>query len=134
MSSRLHVYTVHINPAETHPYEKAEFVEEGFNWWAFFFTGLYALYKRLWWPALSIIAFNVINASLYYKGWIQEGSFMAISLGFQTLLGFLANDWIRDRLKRRGWIIADLTSGENALRAELRFYDRFTATHELKSV
>ncbi len=131
--SHLRVYTVHINPTDLHPYEKAEFLKEGFNCFAFVFTGFYALYKRLWWSAFWIFFFNLMLSIAYQRGWLHAQSVAAVNLGFQVFIGYQANDWIRERLRRRGYIVADLTSGENALRAEQRFYDRFAASHSLSA-
>ena len=132
--ARLRIYTVHINPKEAHPYETAEFIGEGFNWSAFFFSGFFALYKRLWLPLIGIVAFNMLLMYAKHHHWLQAGSFAAINIGIQLLIGYHANDWIRDRLKNQGYVVADLVSGENELRAEQRFYDRFAATHQLSPV
>ena len=41
------------------------------------------------------------------------------------------NDLKRRSLKKRGYITTDIVTGDSKMRAEQRFYDRFTATQSL---
>jgi hypothetical protein len=42
-------------------------------------------------------------------------------------VGFQGTDWQRARLKRRGYVTADITTGDSQLRAEQRYFDRYFA-------
>lgn len=126
--AQLRIYTVHIRPDIPAPYEKAEFVKEGFSTQAFLFTFFWTLYKRLWWPSAVIIAFFVLCGIGLEQEWLSPTGFSIVQLGAQGIFAYLANDWLRARLKREGYIIADIVSGDNMLRAEQRFFDRFAAT------
>jgi len=124
--SRLHIYTVHINPSLPHPYEDAKFVEEGFNWKAFIFTGLWALYNRLW---LAAILMFIINGSILVLT-MHHSNAMGLSLiefSWHLIIGYSGNDLIRSKLKKLGFIIADIVTGDSKLRAEQRFFDRYFA-------
>ncbi|MEI7669610.1 MAG: DUF2628 domain-containing protein [Pseudomonadota bacterium] len=124
--SQLLIYTVHINPSLSHPYEKAEFIDEGFSWKAFFFTGFWALYQRLWLPLFFIILFNIGLVFLSKNGATHIGLF-AVQLGGNILIGYFANDWLRNKLKKNGYIIADIVTGDSLIKAEQRFFDRYFA-------
>jgi hypothetical protein len=123
--ARMRVYTVHINPSKPYPYEAAQFVPEGFNWKAFLFSSLWALYKRLWMPAVLLICYNIIMAYLVYGHVFSHTGISIIDFGGHLVIGFHANDWVRARLARRGYLTADITAGESGLRAEQRFFDRY---------
>lgn len=119
--NRLRVYTVHIDPSLPHPYEEAEFVEEGFNWKAFIFGGFWALYHKMWLPALGVFAVDALLLFLINGGVVG----MTMQLGWHLIVGYLANDWLRDYFKKHGFITADVVTGDSLLRAEQRFFDRY---------
>lgn len=124
MLPRMKIYTVHIKPGPGAA-ENPVFVREGFNIAAFIFTGLWALYQRLWGVALLILAVNMA-VILLGKAYIFTPPAMAIiQLGIQVLVGFHANDWLRARLRRKGHIIADIAAGDSLLRAEQRYFERY---------
>lgn len=125
--ARLRVFTIHIKPGLAQPYDEAEFVEEGFNWRAFFFNAFWLLYKRLWVPALLVIAANALCVTAEEMKMLQPASIVVLQIGIGLIVGYHGSDWYRARLKSKGYIVADIVSGENLLRAEQRFYDRFAA-------
>jgi hypothetical protein len=126
--SRLRIYTIHIKPNLAQPYDEAEFVEEGFSWRAFIFSVFWLLYKRLWVPALILIAVNATLVGFEEMKILHATSIAILQLGIGMVVGYHGNDWYRARLKSKGYILADIVSGENLLRAEQRFYDRFAAS------
>ena len=123
--SRLRVYTVHVDPSLPHPYEEAEFIEEGLNVKAFLFGFLWTLYHRMWWPSIVVFCVNLMIAFLM-AGTLAGA---AAECGWNLIIGFLANDWLREELKKRGYIIADIVTGDSLLRAEQRFFDRYFHAH-----
>lgn len=118
------IYTVHIPANDQNAQEKAVFLREGFNWMAFLFTGLWALYHRLWLLVLYIVLFNVALMSLEQEAIISSSGAITIQLGFQVLVGFHANDWLRAKLAKRGYIMADISAADSLLRAEQRYFER----------
>ena len=128
--SRLRVYTVHINPSLQHPYEDAEFVKEGFNFWAFAFTGFWALYNRIWFNSLAIFIINGFIAKAILNGELNHLQGIVAQLAFHLLIGFFANDWLRSKLRKKGFIIADIVTGDSLLKAEQRFFDRYFANQK----
>lgn len=123
--SRLHIYTVHVKPGKNASQaEQIRFVAEGFNWMAFLFSTLWALYHRLWLMAGFIIAANILLALGVERAGLDMLSLSVLQLGLQVWVGFHGNDFLRARLKRDGYITYAIVSGENKMRAEQRFFDR----------
>jgi hypothetical protein len=129
--ARLRIYTVHIDPSLTHPYESAEFVQEGFSFRAFVFSTLWALYYRLWGVAALLLTYNLFVFYMYSSGTLSHTGLAIIDLGVHVIIGFEANEWVRARLGREGYITADITTGDSLLRAEQRFFDRYFSLHSL---
>ena len=122
------IYTVHVNPEVSHAYEKPVFVREGFQLFAFLFMALWALYHRLWLLAAGLVAFEVVMMELGKAAVLSPVSFQIVHLAVQVLVGFHANDFLRARLKRQGYVVADIASGDTLLRAEQRFFERHLST------
>ena len=120
--SRLHIYTVHVDPSAPQPYEAAEFVEEGFSAKAFVFPFLWLLYFRLWWHALGMLLFNVFLLQTGRKRLFASDGADNPAGGAHVLIGFHANDWRRWRMRNKGYLLTDLVTGDSKLRAELRFF------------
>lgn len=127
--AKLRIYTVHVNPSLTHPYEGAEFVAEGFNWRAFVFTWIWALYNRQWLPALGLFFYSVFMLNLFYSGTFSHFGVSVIDFGSRLIIGYQANEWLRKKLGNKGYLTVDITTGDSPLRAEQRFFDRYIAAH-----
>jgi hypothetical protein len=122
------IYTVHIKTDVVRSSEKPTFVREGFNVFAFFFTVLWALSKRLWLPAIGILAAFVFIITLGVQHYISSTSVGILQLMIQVIVGFHANDWYRAALEKRGFITTDITTGDSLLRAERRYLERYLDT------
>ena len=120
-------YTVHIKPDAASPVETAVFVKDGFHLWAFAFGILWALYHRLWTMALIYLLFNVALGAAGERLGISDAGLGIAQLGFQAAMAYLADEFRRANLKKRGYITADIVAAETALRAELRFFERYAA-------
>lgn len=128
-SSRHRVYNVYVKPTLAKPYEQPVFVEEGFNFKAFLFTAVWTLYHRLWWASIAIGACNALFLLLVQNGTVSETGQVILQFGLALLVGYQANDWHAARLERRGYVLADIVTGDSLLRAEQRFFDRYFAAN-----
>lgn len=119
-------YTVHVDPAKNHPYENPVFIKEGFSWPAFIFpiSFFWALNYRLWAVAVGTLGIYVLvqYASLRFQ--LNPFTAMAIMYGFYFLIASEANDLRRESLGKRGYILSDIVTGDNELRAQQRFFER----------
>lgn len=123
--SRARIFTAHIDPSLARPYEEAEFVEEGFNWKAFIFSGLWALYHRLWLPLALIVLFNVVTMNMVEAGALTQIGLSILQLAVQLFIGFEGNEWRRRKLARQGYVMADIVVSDHPIRAEQRFFERY---------
>lgn len=128
MFGQMKLYTVHIKPGAASAYERPVFVREGFNFYAFILTMFWAFYHRLWLPAVLIFLANVGFAFLIKAQWFGAEGVGALQLGMNILIGFHANDWLRAKLMKRGYIVADITASGSLLGAEQRYFERLLAT------
>jgi hypothetical protein len=127
MFNKLKIYTVHIKPGLVDAAEKPVFVREGFNIYAFFLTFFWAIYKRAWLGLVFIIVGEVVLLTMGKMHVLSPNSIGIMQLGFQLWIGFQANDWVRACLKDRGYITADILTGDSLLRAEQRYFERYLA-------
>lgn len=126
MFNRLHIYSVHRKPGSALP-EEVKFVKEGFSFPAFFLMLVWLLYQRLWLVAGGVFAVQLALYALKVQHMLHPVSVAAAQLGVQVMVGFMANDWLRSRLKRQGYITADIVTGDSKLRAEQRYFERLLA-------
>ncbi len=112
---KVHIYTVHLNPSDPAPHENPVFVEESFRWMAFFFTGFWALYHRLWLTGIALLCTHAILLSMVFSDNLHILTMRVIDIGLRALVGFCAADWQRAALKRQGYITADIVTQLNAL-------------------
>ena len=125
MLNRLRIYTVHLKPDEKDEIDRLRFVSEGFNFYAFIFTIFWALYNRMWRFAGILLLLNASLALLLWEfGELGPPTQNICQIGLQLWVGFVGNDFLREKLKRDGFITYALVSGENELRAEQRFFDQ----------
>ncbi|MBO6784078.1 MAG: DUF2628 domain-containing protein, partial [Alphaproteobacteria bacterium] len=98
------VYTVHARPWASSEDGDAVFVREGYNWAAFVFGPLWALWHGMWKTAIGLLALSVVVSGMAVVVGMAEGAELAVSLGFQVAIGLWANDWRRHVLARRGFL------------------------------
>jgi hypothetical protein len=125
--ARLKLYTVHLRTWSAAPDREAVLVREGFCWPAFFFSVLWALWHRMWFAAAGLLALTlglaVLDDLLALDGFAAE----AIGLAAALLVGFEANDWRRDALRRRGYAEAGVVAAPDREAAEHQFFARRAA-------
>ena len=119
----MRVYTVHLRRQGLDPDRDIMLVKEGFSWPALLFSVLWALWCRLWWVALGLLALQVALGGAVALLGLDPLSEAAISLGFAVIVGLVANDLKRWTLRRQGFVeVAVVIAGDRDA-AERRFYD-----------
>jgi hypothetical protein len=121
------LYTVHTKSGSDITLDKPIFLREGFNWLAFLFTFIWALYQRLWVFAIVIVAANILVMTALKYGYISPFPAALVQFAMQFVVGFHANDFLRQRMQKQGYIFQDITSGDSLLRAEQRYFDRLVS-------
>ncbi len=114
------LYTVHEPP---YGGGELELIPEGFSWFAFLFSVIWALWHRLWLEALGFmgltLALNLIMAVIDAGEPVRAFSWLAL----HVLIGFEARDLRRAALARRGWRALGVVGGADREAAERRFLD-----------
>ena len=79
-----------------------EVVKKGFNWWAFFFAGLWTFTKGLTWA-------GVIGLSLTIMANRMPAGADIIALPILTILmlvyGFMGNSWVATKLEKQKYVL-----------------------------
>ncbi len=127
MAPRMKLYTVHVRPGETAADISPVFIKEGFCLPAFIIPLPWALYQRLWLVAAGLVAYAVLLSMLTGAHVIGQLSAVLLHLAMNAALGFHANDFLRARLARRGYILSDVTAADSYLRAQQRYFERYVA-------
>jgi hypothetical protein len=98
-------------------------VKEGFSWPAFVFTFLWALWGRMWWPAIALFSIIVLTGWGAAQLGFNEGVETVISISLGLAIGFVGNDIRRWSLERQGYQEVALVTGRNTEDAMRRFLD-----------
>ena len=119
------LYAVYINPNDDVPHETAEFVDEHFTIWGFVFHGFWCVYQGMWGVGLAVLAAwaAFIGAADYFGINLMVSA--VFELAIRLTVGFDGNHWRSLALRRKGFILSDIVSGESDLAAKRRFYDNW---------
>jgi hypothetical protein len=117
----MRVYTVHMRRPTLEPDRDIRLVKDGFNWPAFLFSVVWALWCRLWLVAAILLA--AIGSALAALG-ADPLTQLSISVGGAVIVGLVANDLKRWTLFHRGFLEVGVVTGSNIDAAERRFWDQ----------
>ncbi len=126
MFNRLKLYTVHVKASGSNTLESPVFVREGFSMYAFIFTILWALYNRCYYFSALVLAVNIAIVLAVELHVMSDAAATITQIAVQFLIGAHANDVLRDRLRRNGYIVQDIAAADSLLRAQQRYFDRIT--------
>lgn len=101
-------------------------VKEGFSWPAFFFSFVWALWHRLWLIAAAIFGFEVAAGVAVEAIGFDVMTQTAISLAMALIVGWIANDFVRRGLERRGLSEKAVVMADTAEHAVARYYAEVT--------
>ncbi|MBM3579712.1 MAG: DUF2628 domain-containing protein [Alphaproteobacteria bacterium] len=112
---------VRTNPAD----QSAEvvFLKDGFSWSAFFFSGLWFLYHRMWKEFLALAAANIIII-IILAHISSDFDLACLEIAFIFLVALNANYWRAEHLKKEGYEFVGMSMGNSDAEASLRFYDQ----------
>lgn len=121
----MQIYTVHVMPDDIGVRQKPIFVKEGFNQFAFVLTLFWAIYHRLWVPAILMISFDILLMVLMHTHIFAPATVGIIQIAYHIFIGLHGNDWIRNGLQDRGYVLTDISAADSLLRAEQRYFERY---------
>ncbi len=105
------LFTIHIQKYGLDPAPDIRAVKEGFNWPAFFFTVIWALFKGYWWVAGGLFVVEIIISGLLAAIGLDLFGQAVVNIAFNLLVGIYANDLARWSLARRGFVEDEVVSG-----------------------
>ncbi len=115
------LYTVHLRRHGLDPVKDMILVGEGFCWPAFFLGGLWALWHRLWLPALVVIGLEIgLGVGMVLVG-ADDLSVAVAGLGLRLLVGYAGNDVRRWALHRWYFVPMGVVAAPDLELAEHRF-------------
>ena len=91
---------------------------------AFIFGVFWMVYHRMWWEAVFLAIIIALLGIADDQNWLDIPSLAILQFAFNLIIGLQANDWRRDALSRRGYIMSDIVVSDNELLAQQRYFDR----------
>lgn len=120
----MRIYTIHMPPPYTAREDGPIAIREGFNFWAFLFTGFWAFANRMWLLGVGLLAIGAALGLVLRLGLgLSEEGEAVISLAYMYLVGCHANDLKREHLARRGWRTAGVVAAADEDSAIRRYFD-----------
>lgn len=116
-------YTVHVRHRGLDPDRDIALVKEGFSWPAFFFSLIWALYRRLWLAAAGLLAAILALEGLTAASGLDPATGTMLSLGLSAAFGWLGNDLARRKLERDGFAFMGVVAADGPDAALKRFLD-----------
>jgi hypothetical protein len=117
------IYMVHVSPDKGRSDPDPVLLKDGFSFFAFVFTGLWALWHRMWLvAALIFCGGGLLEVVLALSGSTDELR-LIVRLAFCTIVGFGANDWLSAFLEKQGYDLAGVVSAPRPDAALRRWFD-----------
>lgn len=121
----LKFYTVHLKPDAKEPAATAEFIADGFHFWAFAFSAIWALLHRCWLLLIALLAANGLFMVADEHWGIHPVTVIILQVLLQLWVGLQASDLLRWKFSRQGYVTVAVVSAENKARAQQRFFDHY---------
>ncbi len=122
MATKSKFFEVYINSSKPE-FENTVIIKQGFNFYAFIFTALWALYNRLWFLFFGLIAIEGIIYN-YASNNPDSDAIQFASILINIWLGFEAPNFKAKKLLSNGYELADVVCAIDDIEAERRFYDK----------
>ena len=131
------VYTIHApraaGPEADIAPDRFKFVRDGFHFWAFIAGLIWLVWHRMWWALLGYIALSIVGEIGLSMLGASSATRMIVMALFALLMGFEAASVRRWSLSRGKWRQVDIVVADDEESAERRFFERWTARHDLMS-
>ncbi|NVK18751.1 MAG: DUF2628 domain-containing protein [Methylocystaceae bacterium] len=115
------LFSIHVQKFGLDPIPDMRAVKEGFNWFAFVLTFIWAAIKGYWWVAGGIFAAEIVISGFLAAIGLDLVGQAVVNIAFNLLVGIYANDLARWSLARRGFIEDEVVSASSADHALERY-------------
>lgn len=113
------IYNALIKKSEEGKIQDIILLKEGFSFLAFFFSGLWFLYHKMWREFLALIIINVLF-SIFGDFWSATDRIF-LEFALLIVIALNANYWLCEELRRKNYEFAGLVFGKDQEDAILRF-------------
>jgi len=120
----MRTFTIHLRRHGLNPDQDIVILKDGFSWPAALIGGLWALWNRMWWVALGLIAVTAVTNGLGPRMFTDSVSPSVLTVAVAVLTGLLAHDLRSWTLQRQGFILSAVISARNSEDALRRYLDR----------
>ncbi len=104
-------------------------LKEGFSWVAFFFSGPWFLYHKMW---QEFFALMLAGAMLCFFGdFIPDFDKFFLQFAFILIVALNSNDWLCEHLKKKNYEFVGLVFGDDYASAKMRFVKNLKADYEI---
>jgi hypothetical protein len=103
--------------------EKAVILKDGFSFPAFLLTGVWLLYKRLWWPFALFVAVWVAAAWGLPKLGLPQFAIAWVQVVIGLFLGHEGHALLERKLVNNGWTLEGVIEARDMDAAERRFFE-----------
>jgi len=104
-----------------------ELVPEAFSWGALVFQLFWALYRRLWWVSIGLVAVVVALSALVQAIDLDTAWSGAVNVAVAVALGCFGNDFRRWELRRKGYRAVDIVAARRIADAEVLAINRWVS-------
>lgn len=119
----MRIYTIHLPPPYTARDAEPVVIREGFNWWAFLFSALWAFVNRMWLVGVALVLVSVALGAGLDALSLGDTAAVVVTLAVDVWIGCAANDWRRAHLARKGWKEAAVIAAPDRDAALRRYLD-----------
>lgn len=119
----MRLYSVHLRQGGYDPESDLILVKQGFSWPALVFTVFWALWSRMWWPALGLFAALALATTLPRLAGLADNVDGLLGFAVALAVGLIGNDLRRWSLDRAGYDEVAVVSGNSREEATRRFLD-----------
>ncbi len=123
----MQIYTVHTKlqspflALEKEKMERTTFLREGFCWTAMLFTVLWACWHRMWRHGAMLAAVLLLLNLVVEAMDVVAPTRVLVILGALFVVGFEGNNWRREELEKKKYVLTAVVAAENRDTAIFRY-------------
>ena len=118
-------YSIFTDSNSETPLDDIEIVSNGFNFWAFIITPIWAVFNRCWLLAFIVVMCEVFAGVASQMGYLSALQAKVILAIFYLYCGLEAANFKEIALKKRGYVMHDIVYARDENSAKVRFMDKY---------
>ncbi len=123
------IYNALIKKTSEGKIEDIVLLKEGFSFSAFFFSGFWFLYHKMWKEFFVLAVINILF--IFFAKISSDFDKASLEIAFLFIIALNANYWLCEHLKNKNYEFIGLVFGDNESSAKLRFIKNFEADYKV---